>query len=114
MPGGTTTIETNGGTTTIDTISGALTIDTMPSKLASSKAGEQDNDAFLPEGKSGPPTLDDLTGEHRRKYDQVMAGLTEEVLKYFMWTRSGGIKCTGTLESTLDGVDLSVPSEEHS
>ena len=41
----------------------------MPPKQASSKAGEQDNDVFLPEGKSDPPTLDDLTGEHRRKYD---------------------------------------------
>ena len=86
----------------------------MPPKPASSKAGEQDNDAFLPEEKFGPPTLEDLTGEHRRKYDQVMVGLAEELIKHFTWTRSGGIKCTGTLESTLDGVDLSVPSEERS
>ena len=86
----------------------------MPPKPDSSKAGEQDNDVFFSEGKSGPPMLDDLTGEHRRKYDQVMAGLVAELIKHFTWTRSGGIKCTDTLESALDGVDLSVLSEERS
>ena len=46
-----------------------------------SKGGEQDDNSFLPEGKSGQPTLDDLTAEHKRKYNQVMADLGKEVLK---------------------------------
>ena len=86
----------------------------MPHKPSTSKAGEQDNNTFLLEGKTGPPTLDDLNPEHKRKYDQVMADLAEEVLKHFTWTRSGGIKCVGDPESSLHGIDLSVPLEERS
>jgi hypothetical protein len=41
----------------------------MPLKPSTSKAGEQDSDTFLPEGKTGPLTLEDLTPEHRQKYD---------------------------------------------
>ena len=86
----------------------------MPNKMFTSKSGEQDNEAFVPEGKTGPLMLEDLPPEHRQKYDQVMVDLAEEVLKHFTWTCSGGIKCTGTLESALDGIGLSVPSEERS
>ena len=86
----------------------------MPNKMFASKSGEQDNEAFVPEGKTGPPMLEDLPPEHRQKYDQVMADLADEVLKHFTWTRFGGIKCIGEPESALHGIDLSVHSEEHS
>ena len=86
----------------------------MPNKMFMSKSGDQDNEAFVPEGKTGPPMLEDLPPEHRQKYDQVMVDLAEEVLKHFTWTCSRGIKCTGTPESALDGIGLSVPSEERS
>ena len=88
--------------------------DIMPNKTFASKSGEQDNEAFFPEGKTGPPMLEDLPPEHRQKYEQVMADLVEEVLKHFTWTRFGGIRCVGEPESALHGIDLSVPSEERS
>ena len=84
----------------------------MPQKPSTSKDGEQDDNNFLPEGKSGPPMLDDLTAEHKRKNDQVMADLGKEFLKQYTWTRNGGIRYIGDPESALSGVDLSVPSEE--
>ncbi|KAG2622111.1 hypothetical protein PVAP13_3NG283882 [Panicum virgatum] len=58
--------------------------------------------------------LDDLTAEHKRKYDQVMADLGKEVLKQYTWTRNGGIRYISDPESPLSRIDLTVPSEERS
>ena len=84
----------------------------MPLKLPGSKADKEDKEAFVPKRRSGPPTLEDLTGEHRWRYNQVMADLAERVLKNYAWTHTGGIKLVGDPESALRGMDLSVPSEE--
>jgi hypothetical protein len=58
--------------------------------------------------------LDDLTAEHKRKYNQVMADLGKEVLKQYMWTGNVEIRYIGDPESALSGIDLSVPLEERS
>ena len=91
------------GNTSFGTPGGTINIGTMPPKPASSKAVEQGNDAFHPEGKSSPPMLDDLTGEHRRKYDQVMEGLAVELFKRFTWTRSGGSSAPALWNRLLTG-----------
>ena len=86
----------------------------MPQKPSTSRGGKQDDNDFIPEGKSSPPMLDDLTAEHKRKYDQVMVDLGKEVLKQYTWTHNGGIRYIGDPESAISGIDLSVPSEERS
>jgi len=43
-----------------------------------------------------------------------LADLGKEILKRFTWTRNGGVRCIGTAECSLDGIDISVPSEERS
>jgi len=58
--------------------------------------------------------MEDLTPEHKRKFDQVMEDLAKEVLDHFVWTRNGGARLVGDPESALSGIDLSVPSEERS
>ena len=52
---------------------------------------------------SGPPTLDDLKAEHKRKYIQVMEDLGKEVLKQYTWTCIGGIRYIGDPERLLAG-----------
>ena len=84
----------------------------MPQAPSTSKAGEQADGTFLPEGKTGPPTMEDLTPEHKRKFDLVMEDLAKKVLAHFVWTRNGGVRLVGDPESALSGIDLSVPSEE--
>ena len=88
----------------------------MPAnKTSSSKVGDdQDNQPVFPDEKTGPPTLEDLHAEHRQTYDRAMADLGKEVLKRFMWTRNGGVRCIDTAECSLDGINISVPSEERS
>ncbi|XP_039855436.1 uncharacterized protein LOC120713568 [Panicum virgatum] len=53
----------------------------MPS---TSKFNDQDNTS-LPEGKTAQPTLQDLTPEHKRKYDQVMEELAAQVIQQFTY-----------------------------
>ena len=84
----------------------------MPQAPSTSKAGEQADGTFLPEGKTGPPTMEDLIPEHKRKFDLVMEDLAKKVLAHFVWTRNGGVRLVGDPESALSGIDLSVPSEE--
>ena len=87
----------------------------MPAnKTSSSKAGDQDNEPVFPDGKTGLPTLEDLPAEHRQVYDQTLADLGKEILKRFTWTHNGGVRFIGTAECSLDGIDISVPSEERS
>jgi len=56
--------------------------------------------------------MEDLTPEHKRKFDLVMEDLAKKVLAHFVWSRNGGVMLVGDPESALSGIDLSVPSEE--
>ncbi|KAK1605721.1 hypothetical protein QYE76_029394 [Lolium multiflorum] len=60
-----------------------------------------------------PVTYEDLTDELKKKYEEVKAILEADLIGSFHRTRSHGIRWKGfSPEGALDGVDLSVPSEE--
>ncbi|KAK1603157.1 hypothetical protein QYE76_017421 [Lolium multiflorum] len=57
-----------------------------------------------------PVTYGDLTGELKKKYDEIKSALEADLIGSFHRTRSHGIRWKGfTPEGALDGVD---PSEE--
>ncbi|KAK1699169.1 hypothetical protein QYE76_015866 [Lolium multiflorum] len=58
-------------------------------------------------------TYEDLPAEHKRKYDELKAIVEAELIGSFEKTRSHGIRFKGfTPQGVLDGLDLSLPSEE--
>src|SRR5215213_4619491 len=60
-----------------------------------------------------PVTYEELSGELKKKYDEVKAFLEADLIGSFHRTRSHGIRWKGfSPEGALDGVDLSTPSEE--
>jgi hypothetical protein len=63
---------------------------------------------------SGEPVkYEELPEEHKKKYDELKALFEADLIGSFEKTRSHGIRFKGfTPEGVLDGVDLSLPSEE--
>ncbi|KAK1651715.1 hypothetical protein QYE76_069520 [Lolium multiflorum] len=60
-----------------------------------------------------PVKYEDLPPEHKKKYDDLKAILEAELIGSFEKTRSHGIKFKGFQpEGALDGLDLSLPSDE--
>ncbi|KAK1681716.1 hypothetical protein QYE76_042564 [Lolium multiflorum] len=60
-----------------------------------------------------PVKYEDLPPEHKKKYDDLKAILEAELIGAFEKTRSHGIKFKGFQpEGVLDGLDLSLPSDE--
>ncbi|KAK1602279.1 hypothetical protein QYE76_018105 [Lolium multiflorum] len=60
-----------------------------------------------------PVKYEDLPPEHKKKYDDLKAILEAELIGAFEKTRSHGIKFKGFQpEGALDGLDLSLPSDE--
>ncbi|KAK1677931.1 hypothetical protein QYE76_038779 [Lolium multiflorum] len=60
-----------------------------------------------------PVTYEDLTDELKKKYDEIKVILKADLIGSFHRTRSHGVRWKGfSPEGALDGVDLSVPSEE--
>ncbi|KAK1660392.1 hypothetical protein QYE76_048551 [Lolium multiflorum] len=58
-------------------------------------------------------TYEDLPAEHKRKYDELKAIVEAELIGSFEKTRSHGIRFKGfTPQGVLEGLDLSLPSEE--
>ncbi|KAK1608936.1 hypothetical protein QYE76_032609 [Lolium multiflorum] len=97
-PGGTIFNDTS-STTTISPSTSEMAKDTIPS---SSEVAEET-----------PVTYGDLTGELKKKYDEIKSALEADLIGSFHRTRSHGIRWKGfTPEGALDGVDLSTPSEE--
>ena len=63
---------------------------------------------------TNPVTYEELTLEHQQKYDEIKAQFEADLIGSFQRTRNHGIRWKGfSPEGTLDNVDLSVPSEEH-
>ncbi|KAK1646956.1 hypothetical protein QYE76_064761 [Lolium multiflorum] len=86
-------------TTTISPSTSEMAKDTIPS---SSEVAEET-----------PVTYGDLTGELKKKYDEIKSALEADLIGSFHRTRSHGIRWKGfSPEGALDGVDLSTPSEE--
>src|SRR6185503_7222047 len=60
-----------------------------------------------------PVMYEELSPEHKKKYDGIKALLEADLIGSFERTRNHGIRWKGfSLEGALDNVDLSVPSEE--
>ncbi|KAK1678484.1 hypothetical protein QYE76_039332 [Lolium multiflorum] len=60
-----------------------------------------------------PITYKDLPTEHKKKYDDLKAILEAELIGSFEKTRSHGVRFKGFApQGILDGLDLSLPSEE--
>src|SRR6185369_2817474 len=60
-----------------------------------------------------PVTYEELSPEHKKKYDEIKALLEADLISSFERTRNHGIRWKGfSPEGALDNVDLSVPSEE--
>jgi hypothetical protein len=58
-------------------------------------------------------TYEELTPEHMQKFDEIKALFEANLIGSFERTRHHGIKWKGfSPECTLNGVDLSLPSEE--
>jgi hypothetical protein len=58
-------------------------------------------------------TYEELTHEHKQKFDEIKAIFEADLIGSFERTRHHGIRWKGlSPEGTLDGVDLSLPSEE--
>jgi hypothetical protein len=63
--------------------------------------------------KGDPVTYEELTPEHKQKFDEIKALFEANLIGSFQRTRHHGIRWKGfSLEGALDGVDLSLPSKE--
>jgi hypothetical protein len=63
--------------------------------------------------KGDPVTYEELTPEHKQKFDEIKALFEADLNRSFERTRHHGIRWKGfSPEGTLHGVDLSLPSEE--
>ena len=77
--------------------------------------GAQDQAPVLPVTK--PVTYEELTPEHKQKYDEVKAQFEADLIGSFERTRNHGIRWKGrwkgfSPEGALDNVDLSISLEE--
>jgi hypothetical protein len=58
-------------------------------------------------------TYEELTPEHKQKFDEIKALFEANLIESFERTHNHGIRWKGfSPEGALDGVDLSLPSEE--
>jgi hypothetical protein len=65
--------------------------------------------------KGDPVTYKELTPEHKQKFDEIKALVEADLIGSFERTRHHGIRWKGfSPKEALDGVDLSLPSEERS
>jgi hypothetical protein len=63
--------------------------------------------------KGDPVTYEELTPEHKQKFDEVKALFEADLIGSFERTRHHGIRWKGfSPEGALDGVDLSLLSKE--
>jgi hypothetical protein len=63
--------------------------------------------------KGNPVTYEELTPEHKQKFDEIKALLEADLIRSFERTCPHGIRWKGfSPKGALDGVDLSLPSEE--
>jgi hypothetical protein len=63
--------------------------------------------------KGDPVTYEELTLEHKQKFDEIKALFEADLIGSFERTRHHGIRWKGfSPEGALDGVDISLPSEE--
>jgi hypothetical protein len=62
-----------------------------------------------------PITCEELSAEHKQRYDEIKAQFEADLIGSFERTRHHGVRWKGfSPEGALDGVDLSTPSEDQS
>jgi hypothetical protein len=63
--------------------------------------------------KADPVTYEELTPKYKQKFNEIKALFEADLIRSFERTRDYGIRWKGfSPEGTLNGVDLSLPSEE--
>jgi hypothetical protein len=63
--------------------------------------------------KGDPVTYEEQTPKHKQKFDEIIALFEADLIGSFERTRHHGIRWNGfSSDGALDGVDLSLPSEE--
>jgi hypothetical protein len=63
--------------------------------------------------RDDPITYEELSVEHKQRYDEIKAQFEVDLIGSFERTRNHGVRWRGFLpEGALDGVDLSTPSED--
>jgi hypothetical protein len=63
--------------------------------------------------KGDPFTYEELSPDHKQKFDEIKALFESDLIGSFERTHHHGIRWKGfSPEGALDGVDLSLPSEE--
>jgi hypothetical protein len=61
-----------------------------------------------------PITYEELPSEHKQKYDEIKSPFEADLIGSFERTRYHGVRWKGfSPEGTLDDVDLSTPSKDH-
>jgi hypothetical protein len=64
--------------------------------------------------KGDQVTYEELTPEHKQKFDEIKALFEADLIGSFERSRHHGIRLKGfSPKGALNGVDLSLPSEEH-
>jgi hypothetical protein len=64
--------------------------------------------------RDDPITYEELSAEHKQRYDEIKTQFEADLIGSFERTRKHGVRWKGfSLEGALDGVDLSVPSKDH-
>jgi hypothetical protein len=63
--------------------------------------------------REDPITYDELSAEHKQRYDEIKIQFEADLIGSFERTRNHGVRWKGfSPEGALDGVDLSIPSED--
>jgi hypothetical protein len=63
--------------------------------------------------RDDPITYEELSAEHKQRYDEIKTQFEADLIGSFERTRSHGVRWKGfSPEGALDGVDLSIPSED--
>jgi hypothetical protein len=63
--------------------------------------------------RDDPITYEELSAEHKQRYDEIKAQFEADLISSFERTRNHGVRWRGfSPEGALDGVDLSTPSED--
>ncbi|PVH63959.1 hypothetical protein PAHAL_2G146100 [Panicum hallii] len=63
--------------------------------------------------RDDPITYEELSAEHKQRYDEIKTQFEDDLIGSFERTRNKGVRWKGfSPEGALDGVDLSIPSED--
>jgi hypothetical protein len=63
--------------------------------------------------RDDPITYEELSTEHKQRYDEIKTQFEADLIGSFERTRNHGVRWKGfSPEGALDGIDLSIPSED--